>query len=46
MKRYLPEGKRIRLQPENNDFDPIIVTRSSGDFRIAGKVVGLLRRLG
>ncbi|MFH1687221.1 MAG: transcriptional repressor LexA, partial [bacterium] len=39
VKRYLPEGKRIRLQPENNDFDPIIVTRSSGDFRIAGKVV-------
>jgi len=45
VKRYYPEGKRVRLQPENEDFDPIIVGRKSGDFRIAGKVVGLLRRL-
>lgn len=44
VKRYYPEGKQIRLQPENDDFEPIIVNRKSGDFRIAGKVVGLLRR--
>ncbi len=45
VKRYFPEGKRIRLQPENDAFDPIYVDKHSGEFRIAGKVVGLLRRL-
>lgn len=44
VKRYFPEGKQVRLQPENDDFDPIIVNKTSGDFRIAGIVVGLLRR--
>jgi len=46
VKRYFRDGERIRLQPENSDFEPIYVGRKSGDFRIAGKVVGLLRRLG
>ncbi len=45
VKRYLPEGKQIRLQPENDDFEPIIVSKRSGEFRIAGKVVGLLRKM-
>ena len=45
VKRYFPEGNRVRLQPENNAFEPIIVDKQSGDFRIAGKVVGLLRRI-
>ncbi len=45
VKRYFPSEKSIRLQPENKDFEPIIVTKKSGDFRIAGKVVGLLRRM-
>ncbi len=45
VKRYFPEGRRVRLQPENPEFDPILVDRKSGDFRIAGKVVGLLRRI-
>ncbi len=44
VKRYFPEGRQVRLQPENEDFEPIIVNRSSGEFRLAGKVVGLLRR--
>lgn len=44
VKRYFPEGRQVRLQPENDDFEPIIVNRSSGEFRLAGKVVGLLRR--
>lgn len=44
VKRYFPEGARIRLQPENDDFEPIYVEKKSGDFRIAGKVVGLLRK--
>ena len=45
VKRYYPEGQRIRLQPENDDFEPIYVSRKSGEFRLAGKVVGLLRRI-
>lgn len=45
VKRYFPEGTRIRLQPENDAFEPILVDRRSGEFRIAGKVVGLLRRM-
>jgi repressor LexA len=44
VKRYFPERGTVRLQPENDDFQPIIVNKRSGDFRIAGKVVGLLRR--
>jgi len=45
VKRYYPEGTQIRLQPENDDFKPIIVSRRSPEFRIAGKVVGLMRKL-
>ncbi len=48
VKRYYPASKTIRLQPANDEFDPIIVRQSqagSGEFRIAGKVVGLLRRI-
>jgi repressor LexA len=45
VKRYYPEGKTIRLQPANDVFDSIVVTKGSGEFRLAGKVVGLLRRM-
>lgn len=44
VKRYFPEGNRVRLQPENDAFQPIMVDRKSGEFRLAGRVVGLLRR--
>ena len=46
VKRYYPEGDRIRLQPANAAMDPIFVRRS--EFRsidILGKVVGIYRRL-
>jgi len=45
VKRYYPEGKKIRLQPANDAFEPIIVSKKSGEFRIAGKVVGLMRKI-
>jgi repressor LexA len=45
VKRFFPEGDRVRLQPENDTYAPILVNRRSPDFRIAGKVVGLLRKL-
>ncbi len=44
VKRYYHEGETIRLQPENDSFDPILVDDQSGEFRIAGKIVGLMRR--
>jgi repressor LexA len=44
IKRYMPERNHITLQPENDSFEPIIVGEDIGEFRIAGKVVGLLRR--
>ena len=44
VKRYFKEKAHIRLQPENSDFDPIIIDSNSPEFRIAGKVVGLIRK--
>lgn len=46
VKRYYPENGLIRLQPENEAYKPIIVDRHSPEFKIAGKVVALLRRMG
>ncbi len=53
VKRYFPPVKpgsdgeegRVKLQPENEDFKPIWVDKNSPDFYIAGKVVGLMRRI-
>jgi repressor LexA len=45
VKRYYPENGQVRLQPENDAFEPIIVDRNSPEFQIAGKVVALLRRM-
>ncbi|MEA3297022.1 MAG: transcriptional repressor LexA [candidate division Zixibacteria bacterium] len=45
VKRYFPKVNQILLQPENDAYQPIIVNKKSGDFRIAGKVTGLLRRM-
>lgn len=44
IKRYMPGGAQVILQPENETFKPIVVTHESGEFSIAGKVVGLMRR--
>ncbi len=45
VKRYVKEGGKITLLPENAAFDPIVVP-ANADIRIAGKVVGLIRRMG
>lgn len=42
VKTYYREADYIRLQPENDSFEPIL----SRDVEIAGKVVALLRRMG
>jgi len=46
VKRYFPEGDRIRFQPANSNMTPIIVRRA--DFKqvdIIGVVVGVYRKL-
>jgi repressor LexA len=45
VKRIYDEGDRWRLQPENPQLEPRFVTKSEGGFRIAGKVVGVLRKV-
>ena len=44
VKRYVPGPDNIRLMPANDAFEPIVVSPDAEDFRIAGKVVGLMRR--
>lgn len=44
IKKYMPDGSQVILQPENENYQPIVVTFDIGEFRIAGKVVGLMRR--
>jgi repressor LexA len=46
VKRYYPEGDRVRFQPANKDMQPIYVSKS--DFKqtmILGKVVGVYRKV-
>ncbi len=45
VKKFFPEKRRIRLEPANPDYGPIVVERNTPDFAIAGKVIGLLRRM-
>ena len=41
VKRFFREADRVRLEPESDDFEPII----SADVKLLGKVVGVLRRV-
>ncbi len=45
VKKFFPEKRRIRLEPANTNYGPIIVERDTPGFSIAGKVIGLLRRM-
>jgi repressor LexA len=45
VKRFHREGKRIVLRPENRKMEPIEVDPSDGEFRIIGRVTGLLRKI-
>ena len=44
VKRYFVDGDGVRLEAENEDYDPIVVDPQVQAFRIAGKVVSLMRR--
>ncbi len=41
VKRYFREKDHIRLQPENDEMDPILTTEA----RVLGKVVGVFRKV-
>ena len=41
LKRWYPEGKRVRLEPANKSMKPIYVTNP----RVLGVVVGVVRHL-
>jgi len=43
VKRLFVEKSRVRLQPENSSMKPLNLDR--GDFRIIGRVVGVVRRI-
>jgi repressor LexA len=43
VKRYLRDGARIVLKPENPTMTPIVVDPKQREIRILGKVIGLLR---
>ncbi len=44
VKRYFVDGDTLRLEAENEAFEPIVVDPQFQAFRIAGKVVSLMRR--
>jgi len=43
LKRYHPEGNRVRLQPENSQMKPLYV--DPANLRIQGKVVAVFRKM-
>jgi repressor LexA len=43
LKRFHRKGSEITLKPANKNYDPIVV--SKGEFRILGKVTGVIRKL-
>jgi repressor LexA len=45
VKRYFPRRDKILLLPENDDYEPIEVRATDPETRVAGKVVGVFRRL-
>lgn len=45
VKYYFPDNGRIRLEPANRFYGPIVVDRATPGFYIAGKVVGVFRKV-
>ena len=43
VKKFYKERGRIRLEPANKDFEPIIVTKEDGNFQIQGLVIDVVR---
>jgi len=45
VKRVFFEKNRVRLKPENPDYDEIIVDKGSEEFALYGPVTGVMRKL-
>jgi repressor LexA len=45
VKYFYHENGRVRLEPANESFGPIIVDENTPDFRIAGRVIGVMRQV-
>jgi repressor LexA len=45
LKRFYREQNHIRLQPENPNYDAIIIREGAAEVTIIGKVVGIYRQL-
>jgi repressor LexA len=44
VKRVFIQGESVRLQPENGKMSPVVVSRDDPEFRIGGKVIGVVRK--
>jgi repressor LexA len=44
VKYYYPEAGRVRLEPANEAYGPIIVDNSTPDFSVLGRIIGVMRR--
>ena len=45
VKRIFVEGDRLRLQPENDAMDPVVIARDDDRLRVGGKVIGVVRKM-
>ena len=45
LKRFYRERSQIRLQPENPNYNAIVIREGDGDVTIVGKVIGIFRQL-
>lgn len=44
VKYYFPEAGRVRLEPANEAYGPIIVDVNTPDFSILGRIIGVMRK--
>ncbi len=45
VKRIYTDGNLVKLVPENDTMEPLTVMRTDPNFRIGGKVIGVIRKL-
>jgi len=45
VKRFYKEKNGIRLQPENDTMEPIIIKSNENNVKIIGKIKGVIRKI-
>ncbi|MCD6308569.1 MAG: repressor LexA [Candidatus Latescibacteria bacterium] len=45
VKRIYSDGNLVKLVPENDSMEPLTVMQTDPNFRIGGKVIGVIRRM-